>query len=180
MNTRSAPRRALLARPLATLSALCTLALCAAWPTPAHAQASPALEQVTVVPPDVLARNKRNVLAFYDLAFNKSRPREAIERYAGATLTQHNPDIPDGKDGFVWYFERLARDYPDKEIAFRRVFAEGQHVIVHAQSQFPAFLGSRQSAGIDIFRLDNDGRVVEQWAVQQVVPRSSTNTNSMF
>ena len=38
-----------------------------------------------------LERNKRNVTAFYDLMFNQCRPREAIERYAGAQYTQHNP-----------------------------------------------------------------------------------------
>ena len=31
-----------------------------------------------------LERNKENVVAFYDLMFNQARPREAIERYAGA------------------------------------------------------------------------------------------------
>jgi predicted SnoaL-like aldol condensation-catalyzing enzyme len=31
-----------------------------------------------------LERNKANVIAFYDLAFNQGRPREAMERYAGA------------------------------------------------------------------------------------------------
>src|SRR5213076_3465887 len=30
-----------------------------------------------------LERDKRNVTAFYDLAFNQSRPVEAIEKYAG-------------------------------------------------------------------------------------------------
>jgi hypothetical protein len=30
-----------------------------------------------------LERNRRNVTAFYDLAFNQSRPAEAIEKYAG-------------------------------------------------------------------------------------------------
>ncbi len=180
MNTRLAFHRAPLAHRLATLSALCTIGLCVLRPLPTHAQVNPALEQATVVPADVLARNKRNVLAFYDLAFTKSKPREAVERYVGATYTQHNPDVPDGKDGFIWYFEKLARDYPEKEIAFRRVFAEGHHVIVHAQSQFPAWLGTTQWAGIDIFRLDDNGKIVEHWDVLQQVPRRPVNGNTMF
>ena len=181
MNTRLALRRAPLSlRRLVTVWALCTLGLSAAWPVAARAQVLPALEQVSVVPPEVLARNKRNVLAFYDLAFTKSRPREAVERYVGSTYTQHNPDVPDGKDGFIWYFEKLARDYPGKEIVFHRVFAEGHHVIVHAQSQFPAWLGATQWAGIDIFRLDDDGKIVEHWDVLQQVPRRPVNGNTMF
>jgi predicted SnoaL-like aldol condensation-catalyzing enzyme len=45
-----------------------------------------------------LEKNKRNVTSFYDLMFNQCRPREAIEAYAGANYTQHNPMVADGKD----------------------------------------------------------------------------------
>lgn len=165
-------------------AALIALSLCGLWlvfhPVPAEAQARARLNQDLVLPPETLARNKRNVLEFYDLAFNKGRPREAIERYAGASYTQHNPEVPDGKDGFIWYFEKLARDYPDREVVFHRVFAEGHYVIVHTQQQLPAWLGATQWASIDIFRLDEQGRIVEHWDTLQKVQRSSTNLNSMF
>jgi hypothetical protein len=41
-----------------------------------------------------LERNKQTVRDFYDMAFNPSRPKEAIERYAGAQHIQHNPEVP--------------------------------------------------------------------------------------
>jgi predicted SnoaL-like aldol condensation-catalyzing enzyme len=62
-----------------------------------------------------LEHNKQTVMAFYDLMFNKCRPREAIERYAGEQYIQHNSGVADGKEGFIAYFEEAARDYPASE-----------------------------------------------------------------
>ena len=55
-----------------------------------------------------LERNKQNAQAFYDLMFNQCRPREAIETYAGDVYIQHNPEVGDGKEAFVAYFEKMA------------------------------------------------------------------------
>lgn len=55
-------------------------------------------------------RNKRSAIAFYDLMFNQSNPREAVEEFVGDDYRQHNPFGADGKEAFVEYFERMARD----------------------------------------------------------------------
>jgi len=124
-------------------------------------------------------QNRRNAMAFYDLMFNQCKPREAIERFAGASYTQHNPHVADGKQAFVAYFEQMAREYPGKQVHFKRSVAEGDLVVLHCHQVWPTD-NNKDWAGIDIFRCDEDGKIVEHWDVLQIIPGESKHSNTMF
>lgn len=124
-----------------------------------------------------LQKNKSNAQAFYDLMFNKCKPREAVEQFAGGEYIQHNPHVADGKEAFIEYFERMAAEFPGKVTHFKRSIAEGDLVVLHCHQEWP---GDQDYAGIDIFRFDENGKVVEHWDVLQMVTSESRNDNGLF
>ncbi|WP_371154817.1 nuclear transport factor 2 family protein [Jannaschia sp. 2305UL9-9] len=123
------------------------------------------------------AANKARAIAFYETMFNDCRPREAIKAHAGDVYIQHNPHVADGKQAFIDYFERMAAEYPGKHVRIVRAVAEGDLVVLHCHQTWP---GSDDYAGMDIFRFDDDGRIVEHWDVLQVIGDASKNDNGLF
>lgn len=124
-----------------------------------------------------MERNKQAAKDLYTMMFNDCKPREAADLFIGDEYIQHNPHVGNGKDAFVEYFERMTREYPGKKVHIKRAFAEDNYVILHCHQEWP---GDNDYAGIDIFRFDDNGKIVEHWDVLQIVPPESANGNSMF
>ncbi|SCY39002.1 Predicted SnoaL-like aldol condensation-catalyzing enzyme [Nonlabens sp. Hel1_33_55] len=123
----------------------------------------------------MLEEMKRNAVAFYKMAY-EGNPKKATELYVGDEYIQHNPHVANGIDGFVEYFERMQREYPDKSIEFVRTIAEGDLVALHTHQIWP---GNDQYITMDFFRFDDKGKIVEHWDSIQQIPEASANPNTM-
>jgi predicted SnoaL-like aldol condensation-catalyzing enzyme len=122
-------------------------------------------------------RNKKNILEFYDLAINQKN-YDAAKKYFGATYIQHNPNAANGPEGLKAYIEFLKKTYPMSHSDIEKVFADGNYVICHVHAIREP--GTRGFAIVDIFRLDDNGKVVEHWDVTQAIPEKTASGNTMF
>jgi predicted SnoaL-like aldol condensation-catalyzing enzyme len=123
-----------------------------------------------------LEANKQNAIAFYRMAY-EGNPREAIARYVGQEYIQHNPDVADGPEGFIRYFERMQAEYPDKSIEFVRCIAEGELVALHTHQVWP---DNEEYITMDFFRFDEQAKICEHWDAIQRIPEHSANPNTMY
>lgn len=123
-----------------------------------------------------MAANKKNVVEFYEQAINK-KDFEAASKYLGSRYTQHNPVAADGAEGLKGFIGFLRDKFPNSKSEIKRVFADGDYVILHVHAVREP--GTRGRAIIDIFRLEK-GKIVEHWDVAQDVPEKAANANGMF
>jgi len=123
-----------------------------------------------------LEANKKAVLEFYEAGLNK-KDFEAAAKYFGPKYIQHNPGAPDGIEGFKTFVNFLKEKFPQSHSEIKKVFADGDHVILHVHAVREP--GTRGRAIVDIFRLEN-GKIVEHWDVAQDIPEKIPHGNGMF
>jgi predicted SnoaL-like aldol condensation-catalyzing enzyme len=121
--------------------------------------------------------NKQNVVAFYNAAIN-DKDFEKARQYMGDEYIQHNPLAADGPEGLKAFLDFAKANLGSFKAEIKQVFADGNYVILHVHAK--ANPDDRGSAVMDIFRLDDNGKVVEHWDVIQQIPEKSANDNTMF
>jgi predicted SnoaL-like aldol condensation-catalyzing enzyme len=118
----------------------------------------------------------RTVLAFYEHAVNR-RDFATAAQFLAPVLIQHRNDAADGAEGLREFIDRMRAAYPRSHCEIKRVFADGDYVILHVHVVREP--GARGSAHVDIFRLDN-GKVAEHWDVDEPIPAEITNPHGPF
>ena len=151
-----------------------------------------AAKQACVHGTALLERNKQNVVAYYTRAFNDKQPEDAVAKYVGFDkpgqdldhsgephlYIQHNPLAASGAPAFIAFVRSATTAFPDIHIDIRRVVAECDLVVTHGllTGAVPIF-GPRGSKVVDIFRLDEQGKIVEHWDVLAQISATSANGN---
>ena len=123
-----------------------------------------------------LEANKKNAIAFYKMAY-EGNPKDAVDQFIGNQYIQHNPDVADGLQGFIDYFDRMQLEYPQKSIEFVRCIAEGNLVALHTHQTWP---DNDEYITMDFLRFDNKGKICEHWDSIQQIPKQSANPNTMY
>ena len=120
--------------------------------------------------------NRKMVLDFYDAMINR-KDFDAASAYLADNYIQHEAHAPDGVEGLRRFLTKMSERMPQGRIDVRRVFVDGDYVILHAH--VVPTPGERGSARVAIFRVDG-GKVVEHWSVTEPIPAETANSNGVF
>ncbi|HEY2013505.1 MAG TPA: nuclear transport factor 2 family protein [Bryobacteraceae bacterium] len=115
-------------------------------------------------------RNSLDII--YDEVFNEGRA-DLYPGLVSGPYIQHNPSVADGIDGVMSFLKQAGRI----PCEVKRIAVDGDLAFVHVR--YLSLFG-QETAGVDIFRFDADGKIVEHWDVLQPVPATSNNANTMF
>lgn len=120
-----------------------------------------------------LERNKEIVRDFIQKVFVEHEVDAGLVHLRDDYI-QHNQNVPGGKELMRQAFKK-GLDGVSCDI--KRIFAEGDYVIVHHHFKFdPKSLGL---AVVDIFRLQ-DGKLAEHWDVMMPIPENPPFPKPIF
>lgn len=116
-------------------------------------------------------RNKNSVLGFYDLVINQKRSEEAVGQFVTPSYIQHNPLIADGAEALGKFFGQVTKERARARVIVHRIIAVGDYVWAHVNflNLFNDDPEDKGIAGVDIYKMDADGKAIEHWDALQVV-----------
>jgi predicted SnoaL-like aldol condensation-catalyzing enzyme len=115
-----------------------------------------------------LERNKKTVERLFE-AF-RAGDTDAFDDLIVEDYAQHNPQAANGLQAVKEFFAPVG----PVDVDVYRVIAEGDLVVAH--SHYKTF----GMAGVDIWRFDEDGKIIEHWDVLQTIPETTASGNDMF
>jgi len=139
-------------------------------------------------------RNIDNVLTLYQMMINENKAEEGTAKFLTRDYIQHNPLIADGSASLGKYFAGVKSAHPNAQVVVHRIVAVGDYVFAHVN--FVNLLtddpNDKGVAGVDIYKMNTDGKAIEHWDALQLVGNSQNsapwvapdipraNSNGMF
>lgn len=127
-------------------------------------------------------RNKNNLLDCYELVINNKQAMEGAHKYVAEDYIQHNPLVENGAKGLGEWFEKLHQDRKNARVVVHKIVAVGDYMFAHVN--FLNFLNDDPDdtgiACVDMWKVREDGMMVEHWDVLQVVGDPKTNSAPWF
>ncbi|WP_245331087.1 nuclear transport factor 2 family protein [Mesorhizobium sophorae] len=123
------------------------------------------------------ARNVENVLTLYQMMINEAKAEDGTAKYLVPGYIQHNPLIADGSVALGKYFAGVKSAHPSAHVVVHKIIAVGDYVFAHVN--FVNLLTDDPNdtgvAGVDIYRMNAEGKAVEHWDTLQIVgdPKNS-------
>ena len=116
-------------------------------------------------------RNKNNVLALYDLMINTKKSEEGTAKFVSPAYIQHNPLIADGSVALGRFFAQITQERARARVVVHRMIASGDYVWAHVNflNLFNDDPNDTGIAGVDIYKMDTDGKAIEHWDTLQLV-----------
>lgn len=126
-----------------------------------------------------IEQNKKRALAVLK-TFDNLDDLSAVENYVADGYIQHNPTVADGKEAFLGLFKFLKGINYKSKTEIAKTIAMGDMVIVHSKVTELSKKDDLGTGAIDIFRFDNNGKIIEHWDVLEPLTGKSLNTNDPF
>jgi predicted SnoaL-like aldol condensation-catalyzing enzyme len=122
---------------------------------------------------DICKKNKDVVTKFYNDVFIR-HDLTNLDAVMRDDYIQHNQDCPQGKAGFVQFFEEIFGAVPDFKYTLKKMIAEGDIVMAYSATtgthKGGKWFGIKATGNklnfdvVDIFRVQ-DGLIAEHWDV---------------
>ena len=139
-------------------------------------------------------RNVNNVLTLYQMMINENKAEEGTAKLLVPGYVQHNPLIADGAAALGKYFAQVKSTHPGAHVVVHKIIAVGDYVFAHVNfvNLLTDAVDDAGVAGVDIYKMNAEGRAVEHWDALQLVgdPKNSApwvapnvpraNQNRMF
>ncbi len=125
-----------------------------------------------------MSKQLENARNLYLRGIRDGQIKEVQENYMGNKYVQHSTGVPDGKNGFEHFFKDFFIRNPKREIEIVRSIEDENFVFMHVYQKLND--GDAQWITADIFRSDENERIVEHWDVIDAYLKPSEGEDPIF